>query len=93
MAVACSLSPATVSEYRDRGASTRDAAKQVCPELAKARRPSATGVAAGSASSSTIAAAFPPSSRLTDLNVSPQATAIRRPTDAGPAKETLSTPG
>ena len=67
------------------GASTREAAERASQASANASWPRAADVAARSASSSAIAADRPPSSRLTDLNVSLQATAIRRPRtgDAG----------
>ena len=50
-------------------------------------------VAARSASSSTIAADLPPSSRLTRLSCSPHTAAILRPAAVEPVKATLSTPG
>ena len=67
--------------------------KHACPELAKQRQPSSAAAAFRSTSSSTIAADFPPSSRLTGLRVSPQIAAIRLPAGVGPATATMSTPG
>ena len=46
-----------------------------------------------SASSSTIAADFPPNSKVTGLNKPPQVSAINRPAADDPVKATLSTPG
>ncbi len=90
---ACAASAPTASSYRDRGASTRDMVKQACPELAKHSEPSCAAAADRSTSSSTIAADFPPSSRVTGLRVCPQIAAIRRPAGVGPATATVSTPG
>ena len=68
-------------------------AKQVCPELPKHSAPRPCDAWPRSASSSTIAADWPPSSRLDGLSSAPQIEAIQRPCLAGPENATVSVPG
>ena len=56
-------------------------------------RISTLDMASRSASGSTIALDFPPSSKVTGRSSSPQAAAIFRPTGVEPVNATLSTPG
>ena len=86
-------SASTTSSYFARLARMRVCATQAWPLFISAvnRRPSM--VAARSASSSTIAADLPPSSRLTRLSCSPHTDAILRPAAVEPVNATLSMPG
>ncbi len=91
--VAWAVSASTASSYRCSGTSTRDMAKQVCPELPKHKKRRDAAACPRSASSRMIAAAWPPSSRLAGLSSAPQMDAIHRPCLAGPENVTVSTPG
>jgi hypothetical protein len=81
------------SSRRELGTSTRESRKQVCPEFMNDVPRSAASVTSRSASSSTIAADFPPSSRVTGMSRSPQLRAMMRPAAVDPVKAILSTPG
>ncbi len=83
----------TTSAYRARLARIRVCATHAWPLFIRAVKRSPSMVVARSASSSTIAADLPPSSRLTRLSCSPQTEAILRPAAVEPVKATLSMPG
>ena len=93
MAAISAASASTKSSARLAGTRMRVRALQIWPLLDRLadRMPAAT--VAGSASSRTIAADLPPSSRLTRLSSAPHAAATRRPAAVEPVNDTLSTPG
>ena len=88
-----SASASTASAWRARGTSTRVWAAHACPLFMNDAKRSPAAVRARSASSSTIAADLPPSSRLTRLSCRPQTAPISRPTTVEPVNVTLSTDG
>ena len=83
----------TNSSLRASGTRIRLSALQTWPLLARLAIWIPVATAAGSASSSTMAADLPPSSRLTCFSPSAQARATCRPAAVEPVNETLSTPG
>ncbi|CAM5322397.1 hypothetical protein SANTM175S_09194 [Streptomyces antimycoticus] len=86
-----SLSAATTSSYRLRGARMRVWAMHDSPLLSREPNFRPATAFSMSASGRMIAADLPPSSRLTRLNCSPAIAAMRRPARVEPVKAILST--
>ena len=83
----------TASSYRSRGTSSRVVSAQPWPAWMQTANAAAPTAAARSASSSTIAADLPPSSRNTFFSVGAAAAMIARPVAVEPVNETRSTRG
>ena len=88
-----SAATSTASSYRSRGTSSRVVSAQPWPACTQTENAAVPTAAARSASSSTIAADLPPSSRNTFFSVGAAAAMIARPVAVEPVNETRSTRG